>query len=163
MLLRTSVNLTLAIPTLWHLWVIAIAALSDFSFRRLFSQYSCTQESPNTTTLLLSAGILSLIWASLPYQSILFCHKNSSCCPWVLSLTHPGSHVLSITSSSDYHCVDDKLCPNSKSWDTPAQAEAPFATSIPVPSASTDTEESMPVMKYLSLSEQRNQLGRQQG
>lgn len=102
MLLRTSVNQTLAIPTLWHLWVIAITALCEFAFRRSFSVFLHPGKQ-NTTTLLLPAGIWSLIWA-LPYQPILFRHKNTSCCPWGLplsfSLTYPGSYALSKPASS---------------------------------------------------------------
>lgn len=69
-------------------------------------QHSCTQESSNTP--LLSAGIQSLTWP-LPYQSILFCHKNTSC-PWFFppsfSLTHPGTLLVHWLSVSDNYLVN---------------------------------------------------------
>lgn len=82
-----------------------------------FSQNSCTQESPNTTTRLLSAGIREFdLGFALPINT--FCHENTSCCPWVLpsslSLTHPGSHTWSKSASLWLPHVDDKLCPNSR-------------------------------------------------
>lgn len=59
---------------------------------------------------------------------------------------------------SDYHWADDKLCPNSKSWDTAAQVEAPFAMFIPVP-LSQQSLKPKHAGNEAAFSEQRNQPG----
>lgn len=148
MLLRTNVNRTSAMPTLWHLWIIAITALYGFhlGLSHRIPALRKAQTPPHGYSLL---GFGSLTWA-LPYQSIR-CHENTSCCPWVLppslSLTHPGIHTWSKSASL--------WLPTACRWQVVSQQQTlHLLCSLLLPQPLQSLTQGMLVMKYLSVNKE---------
>lgn len=117
MLLRTKVNRTSAMPTLWHLWVIAITALYGFhlGLSHRIPALRKAQTPPHGYSLL---GFGSLTWA-LPYQSIRSVMKtllvvHGSFLLHFLWHTQVATRGLNLHPSDYRPHVDDKLCPNSR-------------------------------------------------